>query len=69
MTVHAAISQSSSGLALVVKKDSARILLAMNTSAGVRIVRSYTDPTVVRKLTDKEELLPNWEPVDLELRR
>ena len=67
MTITEAISQSSSGIALLVKRSPDRIVLAMHTSSGIRIVRSFTDPTVVRKLRDEEERMTNWEPVEMEL--
>ena len=36
--------------------------IAMRTHGGTRIIRSYTDPTVVRRLTLEESWSQEWQP-------
>jgi hypothetical protein len=38
-------------------------VMAMLTSSGLRIVKDYTDPTVVRKLNKGEMFSEFWKPV------
>lgn len=63
MTVLEAIRASAGGVAE--RGDRLATIAGLpRESAGVRIVRSYTDPTVVRKLTAKELTATDWRPVE-----
>lgn len=64
MNVHQAIRQSKCGLAERWNRRSKRIEYAAKTVNGIRIVKSVTDPTVVRQLSPAQELTLGWTPYD-----
>jgi hypothetical protein len=62
VTVREAIAASPARMARGVATNG-KELLAMRTGVGIRIVKSVTDCTVVRKLTAKEEFTwDDWKP-------
>ena len=62
MNVHQAIRRSKCGVAERWNRRSKRIEYAKKTVSGIRIVRSVTDPTVVRQLSPAQELTLGWTP-------
>jgi hypothetical protein len=61
-----AILKSKSGQAEKKNLRTGKITIVRACGYGIgslRVISSYTDPTVVRKLTQKELDSPNWEPI------
>jgi hypothetical protein len=61
MTCIAAIRASDDRMA-VLDKGLGKHVTAMRTSSGIRIVKDFTDPTIVRKLSHLELKSGNWRP-------
>jgi hypothetical protein len=64
MTVADAIRASKRGMAWRWNRHSKREEFAIRTANGIRIVRSVTDPTVIRKLPPEQENTKGWTPYD-----
>jgi hypothetical protein len=62
-TVDVAIAASDEGMAERLNPRN-QYLLAKRCAGGIRIVKSYTDPTVVRKLRSNELLSRDWFPLN-----
>ncbi len=60
-TVEKAIAASDCGMAERLNPRNS-LLYAKRTAAGLRIVKSYTDPTVVRRLRVNELVSTDWFP-------
>lgn len=63
LNVHQAIRASNCGMARRINKHTHRDELAVRTPTGIRIIKSYTDPTVVRSLNPAQELAHEWSAV------
>jgi hypothetical protein len=61
VTVYEAIRASRSGVARGKNSRTGKIEYAMNTAGGLRIIKSVTDPTVVKKLTPSHWSYQAWE--------
>jgi hypothetical protein len=66
MTVDKATDASNSGMAVRLNRKKRKLLARRieDSIGGIRIVSSYTDPTVVRKLSWNELNSDDWSPVD-----
>jgi hypothetical protein len=64
VNVHQAIRASNCGLASRVNRRTHREEFAQKTVNGIRIVKGYTDPTVVRAISPEQELAHEWHAVD-----
>lgn len=61
MTIYEAIRASKSGIAKGKNARTGKTEFAMNTAGGIRIIKSVTDPTVVKKLTPGHWSYQGWE--------
>lgn len=64
VNVHQAIRASRCGIANRMNRHTKRVEYAMKTVNGVRIIKSVTDPTVVRSISPAQELTKGWTPYD-----
>jgi hypothetical protein len=68
VTADKAIDASKCGMAVRLNPQKRELLALRITDSigGIRIVKSYTDPTVVRKLSWNELNSDDWSPVEEE---
>jgi hypothetical protein len=64
VNVYQAIRASRCGIAERMNRNTKRVEYAKKTINGIRIIKSFTDPTIVRSLSPAQELTRGWTPVD-----
>jgi hypothetical protein len=61
VTIYEAIRASASGIAKGKNTRTGKTEYAMSVAGGIRIIRSVTDPTVVKKLKPSHWAYQGWE--------